>query len=168
MVRVELVLNSDCCRNFLTAALMETISEAHVFAEKSGLGTDKLEALVDANYGSYAHSISKRLTSGAYLPPKGTSDKVRRGSPSNDQDVGEKATSDLDLAIKDVVHGITRAKASGVKLPVAEVAFSHLEQARKFSEQHEGRSLDSSSMFGVLREESGLEFETELVKKRDT
>jgi 3-hydroxyisobutyrate dehydrogenase-like beta-hydroxyacid dehydrogenase len=57
-------------RNFITAALMEIVSEAHVFAEKSGLGTEAMETLIEENYGPLMHTMSKRLTTGAYEPPR--------------------------------------------------------------------------------------------------
>ena len=50
---------------------MEIISEAHVFAEKTGLGSETMEALIQENYGPLAHTMSKRLTTGAYEPPRG-------------------------------------------------------------------------------------------------
>ena len=50
---------------------MEIISEAHVFAEKTGLGTETMEALIQENYGPLAHMMSKRLTTGAYEPARG-------------------------------------------------------------------------------------------------
>jgi hypothetical protein len=53
--------------------MAETISEAHIFAETSGLGCDVLEELIKENYGAYACSISAELTSGAYAPPRGIS-----------------------------------------------------------------------------------------------
>lgn len=58
--------------NFITASLMEVISEAHVFAEKSGLGTGMLESLVELNWGGILYGTSSRITSGAYIPPEGT------------------------------------------------------------------------------------------------
>jgi len=57
--------------NFITAAMMEIVSEAHVFAEKTGLGSDAMEMLIEANYGPLMHTMSKRLTTGAYEPPRG-------------------------------------------------------------------------------------------------
>lgn len=30
-----------------------------------------------------------------------------------------------------------------------------------------GRKMDSSSMFGIVRQKAGLDFETEVVRKRD-
>ena len=132
--------------NFVTAGMMEVVAEAHVFAEKTGLGNGAMEALLEQQYGPLAYSMSRRLTTGAYMPPP-----------------GERPWSDLNLAIKDVGHGISAASATGVRLHVGEVAIKHLNEARM-----KDRPLDSSSMYGVLREEAGLDFATDPVKKRDS
>ncbi|OJD33992.1 6-phosphogluconate dehydrogenase family protein [Diplodia corticola] len=136
--------------NFVTAGMMELISEAHVFAEKSGLGSEAMEALLEQQYGPLAFNMSKRLTTGAYMPPK-----------------GERPWSSLELALKDVGHGIKCAEEAGTSLEVGEVALRHLEEAKKFSDA-QGRPLDSSSMYGVLRQQAGLPFETNQVQQRDT
>lgn len=128
---------------------MEIVAEAHVFAEKTGLGNEAMESLIEQQYGPLALSMSKRLTTGAYMPAR-----------------GERPWSDLQLALKDVGHGITCAEQAGTRLEVAEVALGHLKEASRFSEA-EGRPLDSSSMYGVLRTRAGLEFESDLVKERD-
>ncbi|KAM0205805.1 hypothetical protein ACHAQI_008808 [Fusarium lateritium] len=135
--------------NFITAGLMEVVAEAHVLAEKSGLGSKNLEALIDQQYGPLALSMSQRLTTGAYMPAR-----------------GDRPWSDLNLAIKDVGHGIALAEQSGSRLEVAEVAIKHLKDAKQFSDVEE-RPLDSSSMYGILRKEAGLPFETDLMKERD-
>ncbi|KAI9051988.1 hypothetical protein LZ554_004242 [Drepanopeziza brunnea f. sp. 'monogermtubi'] len=136
--------------NFLTASMMEMIAEAHVFAEKTGLGTEAMETFIEENFGPLAGTISKRMTTGAYEPPRG-------GTP----------LSDLNLALKDVSHGITCAENAGTRLKIAEVALGHLEEAREFSKKQGGRPMDSSSMYGIIRRDAGLEFETDLVRKRD-
>lgn len=125
--------------------MMELISETHVFAEKAGLPTKAVESLIEQQYGALAHSISRRLTTGAYIPTP-----------------GESPQSDLRLALKDVGHGIRCAEEVGARLHVGETALRHLEEARK-----EDRPLDSSSMYGVLRREAGLNFASDLVKERD-
>ncbi|KAH6669754.1 hypothetical protein F5X68DRAFT_249212 [Plectosphaerella plurivora] len=135
--------------NFITAGMMEVIAEAHVLAEKSGLGSKNLEALIEQQYGPLAFATSQRLTTGAYMPAR-----------------GDRPWSDLELALKDVGHGVTCAEQSGTRLKVAEVALDHLKDARGFS-QKEGRPLDSSSLYGAVRQDAGLSFETDLVKKRD-
>ncbi|KAF4343494.1 gamma hydroxybutyrate dehydrogenase [Fusarium beomiforme] len=146
---VKLSSKMKTAGNFITAGMMEVVAEAHVLAEKSGLGSKNLEALIEQQYGPLAFSMSQRLTTGAYMPAR-----------------GDRPWSDLNLAIKDVGHGITLAEQSGTKLEVAEVAIKHLKDAKKFSEIEE-RPLDSSSMYGILRKEAGLSFETDLVRERD-
>lgn len=135
--------------NFITAAMAETISEAHVFAEKAGLSDQVLDELIKENYGTYAHGISQKLVTGMFAPPK-----------------GEKPPSDLTLAIKDVGHGIRSAAKLGLRLQVAEVTMDHLRKAKTWGEE-EGRLLDSSAVYGVVRWEAGLDFETEIVKARN-
>lgn len=128
---------------------MEVIAEAHVLAEKSGLGSKNLEALIEQQYGALAFSTSQRLTTGAYMPAR-----------------GDRPWSNLELALKDVGHGVTCAEQVGTRLKVAEVALDHLKSAQAFSRK-EDRPLDSSSLYGVIRQDAGLSFETELVAKRD-
>ncbi|KAF3762298.1 hypothetical protein M406DRAFT_352685 [Cryphonectria parasitica EP155] len=135
--------------NFMTAAMMEVVAEAHVFAEKTGVGSEAMESLIEQQYGPLALSMSKRLTTGAYMPAK-----------------DERPWSDLNLALKDVGHGIGCAKDAGARLPVGELALAHLQEAKAFSDE-KGRAMDSSSMYGVLRRQAGLDFETDLVKQRD-
>jgi hypothetical protein len=50
---------------------MEIVAEAQVLAEKSNLGTDMLERLLELNFGSLMHSSSTRMTQGVYLPEEG-------------------------------------------------------------------------------------------------
>lgn len=128
---------------------MEVVAETHVFAEKTGLGNGPVESLIEQQYGPLALSMSKRLTTGAYMPAK-----------------EQRPWSDLNLALKDVGHGIDCAREAGAELPVGQVVQKHLQEAKEVSEA-EGRPLDSSSMYGVLRREAGLDFETDLVKRRD-
>ncbi|KFZ09754.1 hypothetical protein V502_08514 [Pseudogymnoascus sp. VKM F-4520 (FW-2644)] len=135
--------------NFMTAGMMELVAEAHVFAEKPGLGSKALESLISERYGPLALSMSKRLTTGAYMPAK-----------------GEQPWSDLKLALKDVGHGIDCGEEAGSRLWVAELALKNLTEASQFADAQE-RSLDSSSMYGILRQQAGLPFETDLVKRRD-
>lgn len=133
----------------MTAAFMEVVAEAHVFAEKTGLGSEVMDTLIEQQYGPLPLSMSKRLTTGVYMPAK-----------------GERPWSDLNLALKDVGHGIQCAKETGMRLPAGELAYGNLQEAKMFSDA-QGRALDSSSLYGVLRQQAGLEFETQLVKNRD-
>lgn len=128
---------------------MEIVAETHVFAEKTGLGNGPVESLIEQQYGPLALSMSKRLTTGAYMPGR-----------------EQRPWSDLNLALKDVGHGIDCAREAEMELPVGKVVQKHLQEAKKVSDS-EGRPLDSSSMYGVLRRQAGLDFETDLVKRRD-
>lgn len=40
----------------------------------------------------------------------------------------------------------------------------HYKEAEMWADKHDGRSLDSSSMYGVVRQEAGLDFESDVVK----
>ncbi|KAK9422626.1 putative 6-phosphogluconate dehydrogenase family protein [Seiridium unicorne] len=133
--------------NICVVSFMEVISEAHVFAEKTGLGSPILEQMLGDMFGPVIESYSKRLTTGAYAPePNG------------------KAGFDVALAIKDARHALNCASAAGAKLEVSEVALKNMETAQKLQE---GKPLDSSSMYGTIRAEAGLDFYTELCKQRD-
>ncbi|KAI8953331.1 hypothetical protein F4801DRAFT_588260 [Xylaria longipes] len=130
--------------NFVTAGLMEIIAEAHVFAEKTGLGSSALEKLLALNFGTVAHSISTRMTTGVYIPGN-----------------GETPWSDLNLALKDVGHGVDSATQAGVSLKVGNTALEHLRRAKMYSGENGERPLDSSSLYGIVRQDSGLDFRTD-------
>lgn len=136
--------------NILVVSFMEVISEAHVFAEKTGLGSEVLESMIAEMFGPVLLSYSKRLTTGAYAPPPATS-----------------AGFDVSLAIKDAKHAMSCADAAGLKLPVSEVALEHMQAAKRFGDEHDGRPLDSSSMYGILRQKGGLDFYTDSIRERD-
>ncbi|KAF7562885.1 hypothetical protein G7046_g1245 [Stylonectria norvegica] len=133
--------------NICVVSFMEVLSEAHVFAEKTGLGGEIFETMVGDMFGPVLESYSKRLTTGNYAPA-----------------VSDKAGFDVSLAIKDAKHALNCAKDSGTRLEVSEVALRHMEEARVLEPE---RPLDSSSMYGTIRKESGLDFFTDLCKKRD-
>jgi 3-hydroxyisobutyrate dehydrogenase-like beta-hydroxyacid dehydrogenase len=135
--------------NFMTAGLMYLISEAHVLAEKSGLPAPVLENMIQENLGTYAYGVSQRMTSGGYYPAK-----------------GQAPSSGLELGIKDVGHGLDVAKSVGMDLKLGELSMGAMEDARGFGEE-KGRKLDSSSVYGIVRQRAGLDFESEGVKKRD-
>lgn len=130
--------------NFLMAGLMELVAEAHVFAEKTGLSGEVLEKLLEENFGSLIHTDSMRMTTGVYA--------------------GGKPWSDADLAIKDVGHGVDIAEQSGCKLPVGELALANLKKAQDWGMKN-ARKLDSTSRYGVVREDAELDFETDVVKR---
>lgn len=135
--------------NILVVSFMQVIAEAHVFAEKTGLGSDVLEHMIGENFGPVLLSYSKRLTTGIYAPPP-----------------NDKAGFDVNHSIKDARHALNCAHAVGADAPVAQVALEHMLEAKEFGEKS-GRPLDSSSMYGVLRQRAGLDFYTDAIKQRD-
>jgi 3-hydroxyisobutyrate dehydrogenase-like beta-hydroxyacid dehydrogenase len=139
--------------NICVVSFMEVISEAHVFAEKTGLGSTVLESMIGDMFGPVLLSYSKRLTTGIYAPePNG------------------KAGFGVELAMKDARHALNCASAAGAKLEVSELALKNMEKAYNTVGQGEGgkgRPLDSSSMYGALREAAGLDFFTDVCKERD-
>ncbi|RDW95289.1 6-phosphogluconate dehydrogenase family protein [Coleophoma crateriformis] len=134
--------------NICVVSFMEVISEAHVFATKTGLGSEILETMIGDMFGPVLESYSKRLTSGNYAP-----------------EVGGKAGFDVQLAMKDARHALNCAETAGCRLEVSEVALKHMEKATTLVP--EGRQLDSSSMYGTLRVEAGLDFYTDKCLERD-
>lgn len=134
--------------NICVVSFMEVISEAHVFAEKTGLGSAILETMIGDMFGPVLESYSKRLTTGAYAP-----------------EANGKAGFDVSLAIKDARHALKCAETAGARLQVSEVALENMTTATTLQK---GRPLDSSSMYGTIRHDAGLDFFTDLCKERDS
>ncbi|OQE41094.1 hypothetical protein PENCOP_c005G00631 [Penicillium coprophilum] len=123
--------------NIVTVNMMEAVGEAQVFAEKTGLGTGAMEELIGEAFGPVAGGYSKRLTTGAYAPP-----------------IDSRPGFGVSLAIKDARHAMSMAQEQGVELPGLEIARANMEAAREYG----GECLDSSAMYGTLRQKAGLEF----------
>lgn len=116
---------------------MEVISEAHIIAEKTGLGTALLEEFIGSMFGPVLQGYSTRITSGSYAPPP-------------DKGPGFAAA----LACKDMRHALAIADAHGASLPTVEIALGRLSAARDYA----GECLDSSAVHGTARREAGLGF----------
>lgn len=84
------------------------------------------------------------------------------------EDTGQAPYSGLKLALKDVGHGVNCAERAGVPLKVGQLVLNHLREAEQYSKKHNDCALDSSSIYGVVREQAGLDFQTDLIKKRDS
>lgn len=116
--------------------MVEALSEGHVLAEKTGLGTDNLHQWIELMFpGPYA-AYSNRMLQGDYY---------KRDEP----------LFHVDLARKDVGHALALAKESGTKMPAAEVGDVHLVKVK----EHLGDKGDLPSIYGAVRQESGLKFE---------
>lgn len=129
--------------NSILVSLAEIVSSAHVLAEKAGVENAALEQLLNLMFnGGPMLNYSQRVTSGGYAPGPG------------------KAPSfGIDLAIKDAGYALGLAAECGAKMPVVEVAKGHLERAR----EEQGSNLDSTAIYGVLREDAGLSFASSAV-----
>lgn len=122
--------------NTFIVNMIETLSEGHTLAEKSGLGTDNLHKFVEALFPGPYVAYSDRLRSGDYY---------KREEP----------LFAVDLARKDARHAMGLARDCGVRMRDVEIADEHLRQVR----EHMGERGDISSIYGAVRKESGLEFE---------
>ncbi|KAK9386983.1 NAD binding domain of 6-phosphogluconate dehydrogenase-domain-containing protein [Lipomyces mesembrius] len=121
--------------NTIILGMVEALSEGHVLAEKSGLGTENFEKFIAALFGQSPYlPYSKRLTTGDY--------------------VREQPLFAVDLAAKDARHALSLAKSSGTTLPVTEIAAKHLASVK----EEMGVSGDITSIYGILREAAGLPF----------
>lgn len=116
---------------------MEVISEAHIIAEKTGLGPALLEEFIGSMFGPVLQGYSTRITSGAYAPPP-------------EQGPGFAAA----LACKDMRHALSIADVHGASLPTVDIALGRLIAAREYA----GECLDSAAVHGTARREAGLEF----------
>lgn len=116
--------------------MVETLSEGHVLAEKSGLGNDNLHQFIETMFPGPYTAYSTRMLSGDYH---------KREEP----------LFAVDLARKDARHAMALAKAAGTRLKDVEVADAHLEQVQK----HRGEKGDIASIYGAVRQEAGLKFE---------
>lgn len=85
-----------------------------------------------------------RLTTGAYAPP-----------------LDSRPGFGVSLSIKDANHALTMAKDHNVELPALQLAQENMEAAREYG----GECLDSSSMYGVLRQKAGMDFWNEKSRK---
>lgn len=114
----------------------EVLSEGHVLAEKSGLGTQNLHTWIETMFpGPYA-AYSNRMLAGDYY---------KRDEP----------LFHVDLARKDARHAMDIAEKTGASVPALKVADAHLKQVK----EHLGDKGDIPSIYGAVRKESGLKFE---------
>ncbi|KAF2877612.1 6-phosphogluconate dehydrogenase 2 [Massariosphaeria phaeospora] len=116
--------------------MVEALSEGHTLAEKTGLGTANLHQWIEAMFpGPYA-AYSTRMLAGDYYQR-------------------EEPLFHVDLARKDARHALDLAGKSGTRMPALEVAERHLGLVK----EHLGDRGDIPSVYGAVRQESGLKFE---------
>ena len=134
----EKALQLKLIGNTFIVNMVEQISEGHVLAEKSGLGTKYLHQWIEGMFpGPYA-AYSNRMLSGDYY---------QREYP----------LFAVDLARKDARHAMSLAEASGTRMRNVETADAHLAQVK----EHAGERGDIAGIYGAVRKEAGLKFENE-------
>lgn len=116
--------------------MVETLSEGHVLAEKSGLGTENLHQFIEQLFPGPYTAYSSRMLSGDYH---------KREEP----------LFAVDLARKDAGHAMKLAEGAGTRMKIVEVADGHLELVKGYK----GESGDIAAIYGAVRQEAGLEFE---------
>ena len=116
--------------------MVETLSEGHVLAEKSGLGTENLHGFIETMFPGPYTAYSTRMLQGDYY---------KREEPA----------FGVDLARKDARHALDLAKEAGVRMKGVEVADGHLADVQK----RMGSKGDIAGIYGAVRQEAGLGFE---------
>ena len=116
--------------------MVESLSEGHVLAEKSGLGSENLHHFIEALFPGPYSAYSTRMMSGDYH---------KRVEP----------LFAVDLARKDARHAMALAKVAGVRMKDLEIADGHLAEVK----EHMGVKGDIASIYGAVRKEGGLRFE---------
>lgn len=116
--------------------MVETLSEGHVLAEKSGLGSENLHQFIEAMFPGPYTAYSGRMMSGDYH---------KREEP----------LFAVDLARKDARHALALAKEHGTKMKDVEVADAHLAQVKECK----GKAGDIAGIYGAVRQEAGLKYE---------
>jgi 3-hydroxyisobutyrate dehydrogenase-like beta-hydroxyacid dehydrogenase len=124
--------------NTFIASMVETLSEGHVVAEKSGLGTKQLHQFIETMFPGPYTAYSNRMLSGDYYQR-------------------EEPLFAVDLARKDARHAQAIAQKAGVTMRNVQLADSLLVGVK----EHMGARGDIAGMYGAKRKESGLPFENQ-------
>ncbi|KAK5126667.1 hypothetical protein LTR85_009601 [Meristemomyces frigidus] len=126
--------------NSFLFGMVESLSEAHVVAEKAGLGTDNLHKFIMGFFGgtSYEH-YSARMVSGDYHKNK-------------------EPAFEASLARKDAGLNMKLAKSVGARMANVETADARLVEVQKHATDT-GIKGDFIHMYGIIRAEAGLPFE---------
>jgi 3-hydroxyisobutyrate dehydrogenase-like beta-hydroxyacid dehydrogenase len=122
--------------NTFILSMIETISEGHVVAEKTGLGVDDLHQFIEAMFPGPYTAYSNRMRSGDYY---------RREEP----------LFSAKLARKDAGHAMALAEKAGVQMKNIQLADGYL----KGVQDHMGDRGDIAGIYGAKRVEAGLNFE---------
>ncbi|PNS18697.1 hypothetical protein CAC42_5236 [Sphaceloma murrayae] len=122
--------------NTMILNMVESLSEGHVLAEKSGLGSEAFHQFIETMFPGPYTAYSNRMIAGDYY---------KREEP----------LFAVDLARKDAGHAMALAKEHGARLRDVEVADQHLSDVK----EHMGARGDIAGIYGAVRQEAGLKFE---------
>lgn len=122
--------------NTFVLNMVTALSESHVLAEKSGLGTENLHKFIKIMFPGPYEKYSERMLSGDYYT---------RQMP----------LFSVDLARKDARHAQSLAKQAGMQMKNVEVADSYLQVVQR----EKGSTGELAAIYGAKRLEAGLGFE---------
>jgi 3-hydroxyisobutyrate dehydrogenase-like beta-hydroxyacid dehydrogenase len=128
-------IHADLTSSFILN-MVEALSEGHTLAEKTGLGTSNLHTFISTMFPGPYTAYSQRMLDGDYYQR-------------------EEPLFHVDLARKDARHAKELANRSGTNMPALQVADAHLVKVK----EHLGDRGDIPSIYGAVRQESGLKFE---------
>lgn len=119
--------------------MVEALSEAFVLAEKSKLSADSLHAWLEVMYGKPYTTYFNRLKNGEYY----------LGAPY----------WGARLALKDYRHAKSLADSGGVEVKGLDVAGKHTQDIIDYyGDENKG---DIAGLYGIVRQEAGLDFENQ-------
>jgi 3-hydroxyisobutyrate dehydrogenase-like beta-hydroxyacid dehydrogenase len=124
--------------NTFVVGMVNALSEGHVLAEKSGLGSDELHKFIEIMFPGPYTAYSNRMRSGDYY---------NRPEP----------LFTVDLARKDARHAMSLAKESGCRMRQVEVADEYL----KVVKEEKGEKGDIAGIYGAVRKQGGLPFDNQ-------
>ncbi|KAF2264116.1 6-phosphogluconate dehydrogenase-like protein NAD-binding protein [Lojkania enalia] len=116
--------------------MVEQLSEGHTLAEKTSLGPENLHRWIETMFPGPYTAYSSRMLAGDYY---------KRDEP----------LFHVDLARKDARHALDLAEKTGTSLPNVKTGDAHLIKVK----EHLGDKGDIPSIYGAVRQESGLKFE---------
>ncbi|KAL8923089.1 MAG: hypothetical protein Q9208_004773 [Pyrenodesmia sp. 3 TL-2023] len=123
--------------NVFIINMIETVAEGLVLAEKSDLGVDNLHKFIQAIFPGPFALYSQRMISGDYYDR-------------------EEPVVGIGMARHLADEVLALASASGVKLNAYEAARKHMEMVQAYI----GAKGDVSGIYGAVRQESGLPYES--------
>lgn len=121
--------------NTFIVSMIETLSEGHVAAEKTGLGVKELHQFIEIMFPGPYTAYSNRMQSGDYY---------QRDEP----------LFAVDLARKDARHAMDLVTKAGGRMKNVELADSYL----KVVKEVQGEKGDIAGIYGAKRVEAGLPF----------